>query len=245
MDGLVVAQPARLDRVFATARAVSRVRAILDRQVEHQREIRRGQAPPTQMRSKRLDMFLADDRQPPPDRRASNRRKRSQITQLAALKRCGRINCARDDRAAQHRTAASQPLPPPADSVGGVQDQAFRIASAPGVPPGSRVRTPQATRSESVCASAAARVDLPTPSPPSSVMKRHARPIVLARRLPRQATQPHHRLAEEAELVDRLARRNRDPLLCARARRRQHELADNVAFLDRRHQRRLVDRPRP
>ena len=53
-----------------------------------------------------------------------------------------------------------------------------RIASAPGLPPGSRVSTTSRPRARSAAASAFAWVDLPAPSPPSSVMKRpgHASP---------------------------------------------------------------------
>ena len=46
-----------------------------------------------------------------------------------------------------------------------------RIASAPGVPPGSRVRRTWRPRSFSASASSLAWVDLPAPSPPSKAMK--------------------------------------------------------------------------
>src|SRR5262245_34780035 len=48
----------------------------------------------------------------------------------------------------------------------------WRMASAPGEPPGSRVSTTPSPKARRRSASIAAWVDLPVPSPPSNVMKR-------------------------------------------------------------------------
>src|SRR5688500_9310735 len=74
-----------------------------------------------------------------------------------------------------------------------------RIASAPGLPPGSRVSTTSRPRARNAAATAFAWVDLPTPSPPSRVTKR---PGMSAQT--EQAREARPDAAEKAGLADRL-----------------------------------------
>ena len=100
-----------------------------------------------------------------PDRRSSCRR--SGRTAPRARARAPAGSSARHDRRGRRRTAGPRP-PAPSGIV--ARSSSSRIASAPGLPPGSRVSTTSRPRSRSAAASAFAWVDLPTPSPPSSAM---------------------------------------------------------------------------
>ena len=77
--------------------------------------------------------------------------------------------CARHVRPGRRNAAAS---PPAADQARSPFSSSSRSRSAPGAPPGSRVRSTGSPARASASASRPAWVDLPAPSPPSSVMKR-------------------------------------------------------------------------
>ena len=141
-------------------------------------------------------------------------------------------SCGRHDRSGRRRTAA--PRPPAASD-----DRGAAGCGSPRRPGcrrarGSRRRRGRAPRS--AAASAFAWVDLPTPSPPSSVMKRpaHARP--------EDALQPGPDAAEEARLADvRLGdQRHR---LGRHVGGGDDEVGDMLAPRDRRLDRALIDDP--
>src|SRR5688572_7079729 len=130
-----------------------------------------------------------------------------------------------------------------------------RIASAPGLPPGSRVSTTARPRARSASARARDWVDLPTPSPPSRVTKR---PVIrggfaseaasrfrpASSRHAEQALQPGPDPAEEAGLADRfLGDQGGD--LGRHVAGGNDEVGDMLALGDRCLDRALIDDARP
>ena len=97
---------------------------------------------------------------------------RSQSTTFPAAT-AGRINCSTWSLRAAAKSTASIRTP---NSSAPPDSKTCRTASAPGEPPGSRVATTSRPSPRSVSASSLIWVDLPTPSPPSKVMKRPTLP---------------------------------------------------------------------
>ena len=128
-----------------------------------------------------------------PDRRGSNRRsgRRSPIRP----RRAPGGSCVRHDRRGRRRTAMPRHAGSSATTSPFISRP--RIASAPSLPPGSRVTTAWMPRSASAAATARACVDLPAPSPPSSEMKRPGTSSEQARSAPsrRGGRNPPRRLA--------------------------------------------------
>ena len=93
-----------------------------------------------------------------------------------------------------------------------------RIFSAPSLPPGSRVTTTSMPRSRRAAASALTWVDLPTPSPPSRLMKRPAR----RHAIPKSCLSPSQMRPKKPALADFLTGDQR------------HDLRRRVAGRDRR-----------
>src|SRR3954466_14408971 len=108
------------------------------------------------------------------------------------------------------------------------------MASAPGLPPGSRVSTISNPRSRKASARRFSWVDLPTPSPPSSVMNL---PLTSDER-GEASPDP----SEEARLAHLFLGDERHGLR-RRVGRRDDEVGDMLALRDRRLDRAVIDDP--